>query len=72
MAVFETILTILKSRNLIEPNGKIKTLDSIEMIDVIVAIEKATSTSLPPSSLREEIFESVQTLSDVFEQFEKK
>ena len=70
MKIADKVKETVKSQGLLEDDNKIKRLDSIDMIDLLVELEKATGISIPSASFREEMFESIDSLTRLFEQFE--
>lgn len=62
------VLKAAKSAGVLGPDGQIGRLDSLEMIELVVALEKETKIRIPPASLREESFASLDSIVALLEQ----
>lgn len=58
-----------RSLGLLHPDGRLQQLDSLGMIDLIVTLEEVTGVAVPAASLREESFESVESIAELLELF---
>lgn len=72
MKFVNAIRKVARPLGLLNADGSLKKIDSLDMINLIVAVEELTGVSVPAASLREEAFESVESLSALLEQFAEK
>lgn len=68
MSKLEAVRSVAQSLGLLRADGGLQRLDSLGMIDLIVALEEATGVSVPAASLREESFESIESLAELLEE----
>jgi acyl carrier protein len=48
--------------NVLEPNGDLQPLDSLQMIDFVVALEEELGMQIPTPMLRFEVFKSIDAM----------
>ena len=65
----ETVRKIAEQLGLLHTDGRLKPLDSLGMIDFLVALEESTGVSIPAASLREESFQSIESIVMLLEEF---
>lgn len=65
----ETVIKVARAINLLAPDGSLKPLDSLQMIDLVQALEEAIDITIPTAALKVVYFQSIssitQLLSDV-------
>jgi acyl carrier protein len=54
--------------NLIDDQGKVLPLDSLSMIDLVIALESSAGIAIPATSLRPEAFASVESIAELMAQ----
>ena len=69
MTSVEHVAQAARSLKLLDPDGKLQRVSSLEMVELIVSIEEAAGITIPSASVREECFESVENLAKLVQQF---
>jgi acyl carrier protein len=59
----EVVRAVAKRLNLLGPDGKLAQLDSLGIIDMVMELEAQTRIQIPTASLRQESFESLETIA---------
>jgi acyl carrier protein len=62
------IAEICRALGLLEPDGELKPLDSLQQINLVVEVETSLPCSLPSDGLRREIFASLAAFVAFVEQ----
>lgn len=70
MSLLEVVRATAESNDFLDGKGKLKTLDSIGIIDFVIALERDARIVIPPASLREEHFRSLEAVVELVEQLE--
>ena len=52
-----------RSLGLLDADGKLVRLDSLMMVDLVIAIEDFTGLAIPADVLREETFQSIESVT---------
>lgn len=65
MNYLEVVTKTAMSMNLLDGQGRLRRLDSLTVIDLVLALETAAKVSIPTASIREETFESVETIAQM-------
>lgn len=63
----EAVVQALRKMNLFHEDGSVPTLDSLNLIDLVLLLEDLTSLKVPAASLRPENFESVETMVEMLD-----
>ncbi|MBA3454484.1 MAG: hypothetical protein H0T42_15450 [Deltaproteobacteria bacterium] len=58
----EIARTVAEEFGLLEPNGTLAQVDSLTMIDIVVALEDAANVKIPAHELRAETFMSLDSI----------
>lgn len=61
----EIVRKTAMTMNLLDGRGKLLPLDSLSIIDFVLALETASQVQIPTASIREETFESVETIAEM-------
>jgi len=69
--LLDAVKTAAKSLGVLEDDGRLKKLDSLGIVELIMELERMTGVVLPAVSLREEHFESLESVSKLFEDTKK-
>jgi acyl carrier protein len=68
MSVADRVKKLAAAKNVLARDGDLKPLDSMGIIELVVALESEFSVSIPTEGLRPERFASLQTLSKMLEE----
>jgi acyl carrier protein len=56
---------------LLTPDGQLTELDSLTILDLVEKLEVVASVSIPTASLRQESFESVETIAQLLTELQR-
>jgi acyl carrier protein len=68
MATIDEVRRIAKDLGLLTAAGNLNSLDSLNLIDLVVALEKRFNINLPPDDLVPERFVSLEGIAELVEQ----
>lgn len=60
-----TIHEVAAALNLIDGNGKLKPLDSLTIMDLVVGLEDKIGFEIPTLELRADTFESIESIAEM-------
>jgi acyl carrier protein len=63
----EVVRAAAKKANLLDGEGRLVPMDSLAIIDLVVALEAALRIQIPTANLRQEVFESLETVAQMIE-----
>jgi acyl carrier protein len=58
---------VAQKLELLEPDGHLRPLDSLSIIDLVIELEKEGNFEIPVSLLRDEMFASIEALAAVLD-----
>lgn len=67
----ELVTEALRSMNLVDDAGRVKHMDSLTLIDLVVLLEEKSERTIPTPSLRADNFESVDTIVEMLEDLDE-
>jgi acyl carrier protein len=67
MSLRETVVRVAKSIDLIDSKGALLRLDSLSIVDLAVALEEETGVAIPIANIREETFESIDSVTQMLD-----
>ena len=59
----DTIKEVANEMGFLDDNGRMMRLDSLAIMDLITALEQATHVNIPTATLRQEAFESLESIA---------
>jgi acyl carrier protein len=65
MNYHDTVITTAKSLGMLDSDGQLVRLDSLMIIDLVLALEDAAGVQIPVASLREDVFGSVDSVAQM-------
>ena len=63
MNALEVVRNAARKLNLLDEHGRLNPLDSLAVIDLVLELEAATKIQIPTASLRQESFETLETVA---------
>jgi len=63
----ELVRQTARSLDLLDEHGRLVRLDSLSIMDLLAALENATRLMIPTASLRQESFESLETIAQLLD-----
>jgi len=67
VSALDLVRATARKLNLLDEHGRLMQLDSLAIIDLVLELEAATRMQIPTASLRQESFETLETVADMVE-----
>jgi acyl carrier protein len=72
VSALELVRAAAQRLNLLDERGRLMPLDSLGIIDMVLALESSTKVQIPTAALRQESFESLEAIAEMLDGLSEK